>query len=419
MSTVKTNRKTYRRTRRFYRFIPSWGQPADNLLLTSNTSVLESVELGDSGPSWRLRKALGQSVTSSLTGLRYSQATSGGSYSQIGIKPGWIGTKVTCNGLWPAEVASVPPTGADSGAHAEAAAAYVADARSKLAAFQGATFFGEILGAVRMFTRPAKGLFEKTSALATKLKRVRRVYHVDRASYRKLLGQYWLQYQFGIKPLAADLVSAARALDLLYSSGGFMRSERCEGTAVKAGVLSNTPNQGVLNATYAVQDRAEFWESSVRFIGTVVARPAMNGFPFQEEFGMAGHDIVPTAWELIPWSFAVDYFSNIGDILSAASFAASSVGWTEIGIRNKRTLKLSAFRMSQQPDVVGPNRYFDVTVSGGAQEASTTRVFRSATSFPIPPLNFEIPGWESPKWLNLAALADQIAQSDPRKLSWL
>jgi hypothetical protein len=56
-------------------------------------------------------------------------------------------------------------------------------------------------------------------------------------------------------------------------------------------------------------------------------------------FGFTPSEFVPTAWELMPWSFLVDYFTNIGDILTSSVTDTSSVRWVNRSIIKTSTLK--------------------------------------------------------------------------------
>lgn len=56
---------------------------------------------------------------------------------------------------------------------------------------------------------------------------------------------------------------------------------------------------------------------TVRYRGRIDAQvdaPVWNNLDL---FGFSAKEFVPTLWELLPWSFLVDYFTNVGDILDA------------------------------------------------------------------------------------------------------
>jgi len=127
-----------------------------------------------------------------------------------------------------------------------------------------------------------------------------------------------------------------------------------------------------------------------------------------ENFGLNVSNWVPTIWNLIPFSFVADYFSNIGDVVDALSFPSSDLAWF------KQNQKVS------QIDKVISNGYsapvssgydtWEVTVDPGSQEVAVESFSRSAYFGALVPfLQLEIPGVSSKKWLNLSALAISLA----------
>jgi hypothetical protein len=60
-----------------------------------------------------------------------------------------------------------------------------------------------------------------------------------------------------------------------------------------------------------------------------------NNVPFRH-YGLNIQEFIPTVWELVPWSFFVDYFANIGDILECATLIRSDVSWVNRGIKQSQ-----------------------------------------------------------------------------------
>jgi len=117
------------------------------------------------------------------------------------------------------------------------------------------------------------------------------------------------------------------------------------------------------------------------------------------------NNFVPTIWELVPWSFAADYFTNIGDILSSWSLWNADLAWS-----NKTTVTnvnidrvsggLNGITLAADQEIVIRSK------EPGRSSSYRRSVVRgtSAGSL-IPSLRFEIPGMSSLKWINLSALA--------------
>jgi hypothetical protein len=108
-------------------------------------------------------------------------------------------------------------------------------------------------------------------------------------------------------------------------------------------------------------------------------------------------------YNLIPYSFLVDYFTNIGDILAASCFGRVNLSW---GCRTKRGERM----------VSGQTRVFSSSLSIVGSGSSSGLFTDSYTSFERNPVNyvtvgvsdfhFRVPGFDSLKWANIAGLAN-------------
>jgi hypothetical protein len=90
-----------------------------------------------------------------------------------------------------------------------------------------------------------------------------------------------------------------------------------------------TPNKYVVGYKY-LWYISQFWSHRRKHIrilrGGVKTTPSWD--EYFRHFGFSPEAFVPTLWELAPWSFLVDYFVNIGDILSGWSYGRTNLGWS-------------------------------------------------------------------------------------------
>lgn len=146
---------------------------------------------------------------------------------------------------------------------------------------------------------------------------------------RKLAGEY-LSYNFGWSPLFSDLRKMmqfqasvdkrAQELKRLYSKGGLKRR-------IRIGNWSNhqEDNPTIDSVTGIVITTRRSVDTAVKMWGTVRWRPAAlpvtitnEALRKQAENAIFGKSLqVVDAWNLIPWSWLVDWFGNIGDFLEA------------------------------------------------------------------------------------------------------
>jgi hypothetical protein len=106
----------------------------------------------------------------------------------------------------------------------------------------------------------------------------------------------------------------------------------------------------------------------------------------------------PTVWELIPYSFLIDYFSNIGDVI---------VGWSNLGIQLSWCNRTSRKTIEYTDQTVPHPNWGGYAVSHApakyfCAKRSVSRATYTGTL--VPDVDFEIPDLGSKKWLNIAAL---------------
>lgn len=115
-------------------------------------------------------------------------------------------------------------------------------------------------------------------------------------------------------------------------------------------------------------------------------------------FGFTPEEFVPTIWNLLPWSFLVDYFTNIGDVLEATFFDRSGVTWTSM-----TSVTETVYSSHVRPL---PLNGWSGSISGGSCKVTKKVMSRSEIAPLIPTLEVSLPG--SPqKWINMAALLAQ------------
>lgn len=278
----------------------------------------------------------------------------------------------------------------------------------------GGEFLGDLMETLHMIRSPAKELRHAIAHYVDHVKkRGRRVLPVHR---RKFLADTWLEAQFGWLPLMSDVEDGARALAEWHRRQGLRPTTIWISGKGSAGPIlesSSFSPSNVVSGTIAITSRINTEVSgNVRYYGKLEVSNASTAGDLVSLFGLTPtlENFAPTAWELIPYSFLVDYFTNIGDIINARSVNLSGLKWvTKTSYQERRKYiaycaPSKTFYESQSSQCKGR------ILSFSAEEGEAKQVVIQRNPYPIGslsvfPFRFQLPGLGL-KWLNIAALRD-------------
>jgi hypothetical protein len=298
------------------------------------------------------------------------------------------------------------------------------DARQKQGSFKGSTFVAELRDTIRGLRNPAlgirRGLDDYTRSATRNVRRslggrslprtareLDQLGHRRASAARRALSDTWLEHQFGMIPLANDIADAyisgirlSRRTPLVRFHG-FGRAEYPVSETLATRV------EDAVTLKWIVIRKLCY---DVYITGAVRLDVDCPGSSKIEEFGFTCKDFVPAIWEAIPYSFLVDYFTNIGEVVNALSFPATDIAWCQRTYRNQsiRDSTRASWEWLSVHDT--PTfRWEEPTVQQSTAYWSRELVDRLDYQGSLPKLEFryEIPGsknWR--KWLNIAALAN-------------
>jgi len=217
----------------------------------------------------------------------------------------------------------------------------------------------------------------------------------------KAAGESWLEVAFGIKPLLSDVKAIAETI-------ARAQYDSRRSVVVGYGEDSKSLDTSIIdfcgNYTRVNTSRIDRTTISVRYkVGLDFSKSADFGSAerLQELSGFTPEDFIPSIYELIPWSFLLDYFSNVGDLVAAGCASQSTVSYA------MRTERLQTLRVQTHTPSISaslPSRFWSRPPGVGASTLARTNVSRSsAPKLQLPSLEWSLPG--SPlKWGNMAAL---------------
>lgn len=368
--------------------------------------INERNTLPDVVPDYKRRIRRHESATSSLDGIkrRPTQANMV-AYRKLRNRLSGVKTESMISGnlLAAATVPGVTPS------HPQllvaddlAKESFVRQALSRQQAVEGLVVLGELGQTIRQLRDPLRSLRNGFQDYIRFLQGRRGGYlQKSRKVRRKFLADSWLEWSFGISPLLSDIDGAAEALASDREIAP--EAEECSGFGEARRIYSDGGSFRATTTFNLTWRELVTDVRQVRFYGKVrsYSGSALGYWP--RRLGTVWTNFVPTLWEIVPWSFAIDYFSNAGKILQAYSFHECNLSWVARTVRTGQHMVLYDHKLSPVDSLTYQKE--NETLQPGRSEWDFTTVNRAPyTGTFVPAWRFKMPGTDT-KWLNLAALA--------------
>lgn len=371
-------------------------------------SVLSDVNTitGVRNPNWRSQVKRGLSATTTCSGKQYTYdkvwVSSGYTYVEnapphIVVTREWYGyPSVTSPGL------GVPSGSTTTNVHNRLLRKFYDALRSARSSVELGQDLGEYRETIKGILRPMHSMQDLINGYYAKLRKLKQIHHGKPVSLRKALADSYLEWTFGWRPLALDVADAYSGL---RNRSKFLPSKRFSVSASDIFQGSSTPYvpSGLpsnLSCTKTVQSRYQ-----ERVEGAVKVNLVNGNVPVLDVLELSKlSDFATTAWDLLPYSFVIDYFTNIGDIISSLVLFDHDVMWTNWTTRTTTTEEYQ-YRVSGLPVPITAGRTTENYVQGGNSKQRVTSFTRSPSSLGglIPSFRFSLPNSDKP-WVNIAAL---------------
>lgn len=317
------------------------------------------------------------------------------------------------------------PTIDFSKANSEASKKFYQKVKGLQQSFSGMQWAGELRQTIRMLRNPAANLFR--SARDDYLKRVKRMKggYVRNPNWAAGLSGAYLEWFYGVRPLVMDIEDALDTIDYLSEEKVIRR--RISGSYNQKGSPTVNYNGADADMYYGLafnlrKITCEY--AKVRYIGLWQLERARIGKSWTigdkaKQLGFTLENFVPTVWELLPWSFLVDYFTTVGDVLDTTFTSLDDVKWINKTIRTVKEIRRESTpnlaRMKQLSPGGNSPKLLSVDVNRLAFSEVRRIKFNRLVESPQPvALAFEVPS--SPlKWLAMGALAHQANAIHPQK----
>jgi hypothetical protein len=386
---------------------------------TIKTQVQTDTFTGMKNPKHKEQIELQQNATTPMSGIEYRTAThsnqSGPSEIQViynqpsGASTGRKTYHEMSGYLTPfhptdAALAAVHSYSAYNGA----LSLFHTKANSALAHLQAGVIAGEWGETTKLLKTRSKSVYQATTGLNQRIEKyirqLRRLGLKRTERLRKLLGHVsdlWLENAFAIQPLVNDIENTIEyfndASKDLTAKIRAINDDNWDIASPKRHALGNSGAQ----ISY-------LWRRKYAHEILIVGQVGVDDISSLEDKKLGIHlsDLAPTIYELIPYSFLIDYFANINAIIAGVSNLSLSVKWASM---TQRKTSINTYS-SGYPQPYAANVYPGAKIvikKFAPQNVSFQKKYVVRTplsSVAIPSLVFSLPG-STGKWLNIAALA--------------
>jgi len=273
---------------------------------------------------------------------------------------------------------------------------------------------GELKQTIEGVIHPMRSLKEHILGYFSSLRKAKARYRKP-ASLRKALSDSYLEFNFGWRPLAADIADALVGLQNRQHADRY--PVKASAKQLFAGAISNDSlaaasvgQEANLVATAPTRTTSVY---SIRYKGMVRSFAVNGRFSAAQTLQLDLPNFVPTVWDLIPYSFVVDYFANIGDIISAWSLRDGSVVYLVRTVhyihRRETNVVLAATDLAGNPIYADNPDFFFSGHNAWVERHEWSRSKITQGSL-VPPFRFSVPVSDKP-WVNLGALISSNVSS--------
>lgn len=281
--------------------------------------------------------------------------------------------------------------------------------QSKQSPFSAQIFAGEIRETLQFIKHPLETSVELLRSAVSTASSIRKkgitLSSKDKNRHRlsKALADQWLELRFAILPLVNDIQEILKILEEDPQTFDRYRfyGEFASRTTSKS--LARYDFVDITNVTYT--DIKYQYIVRVGFITKLLQHvEGLQGY-LKTSFSDLSQ-VVPTIWELTPYSFLIDYFVNIGDILNAPLKINSFASY--VCASKVQTASLSYHYLGHAPQSGWTITKSDIKDANGPQAITThRRVDRSSLTSTVPPLVFQLPG-SNIRLANISALLTKL-----------
>lgn len=216
----------------------------------------------------------------------------------------------------------------------------------------------------------------------------------------------WLEFSLGIRPLVKDMKDLAETLSR-FNTADFAHT-RIKGYGSKTQVLLTDTQPETLNGIDYLRHRRRVATSKVIYRVGLLPDPEIAEFGSAQRLhqlmGFNFQNFVPTVWNLLPYSWAVDTVTNIGSIMAAWATDTSRITYIVKSVVHE-TVEHCSLTVPSKTTVDAAGRPASQTGDLGGYRYTTKAVYRTIPSaLEVPQLRLNLPSPDGLAIPNLLAV---------------
>lgn len=286
----------------------------------------------------------------------------------------------------------------------------------------GSAVVAEFAETLYMFGRPFKAIVDLThrhlNRLIKERRRLKGKVERQKEDWADIVSSTYLEYAFGLAPMINDAKGIAEAL----ARWNFEGEEEILRPRKKA-VGRGSDESSSSSATAYGYDVPTRWLCFIKNTKKVTKAQAQYvvglSATLQADFqsnerliqllGFSPQDWLPGLYEGVPWSWLLDYFTNVGDILEAACTSTADVKWISKTLKTRTEEETSLPVDQSLLQRIDRNVLVGASITGHGGQfkiVNQTLVRTVPAELGIPPLVFSFPN-RATQFINIAAVLMQ------------
>lgn len=183
--------------------------------------------------------------------------------------------------------------------------------------FDATTFMAEIFSTRRLFMRTADTAVQAFKQFNRLKRRASRMNYDD---WLRSISDAWLTGRYGFRPLAYDIRDLSELVEKTFGE-----SQEKKYQSARAGLSE------VGEWAHYRTSSSSFWTTDITYRDQITYDLSFRGSVTSDLIGgltNVDNNLLVTAWELIPFSFVIDWFVNVGTAIAVQEFLLKSRQWT-------------------------------------------------------------------------------------------